>query len=77
MDAWLTAKAEKLAADAGVSEAHLNPTPDDITAILDLARRAAHESGDRTNAPVLCYLLGLAAGSSGSDLHRLIAALQS
>ena len=76
MDAWLTAKVERLAADAGIPEARLDPTPDDITAILDLARRAAHESGDRTNAPVLCYLLGLAAGSSGSDLHQLIAALE-
>jgi hypothetical protein len=28
--------------------------------ILDLARIAAHESGERTNAPLLCYLIGRA-----------------
>lgn len=77
MDAWLAATVERLAADAGIPEARLDLEPHDLTAILDLARRAAHESGDRTNAPVLCYLLGFAAGSSGSDLHQLIAALQS
>lgn len=76
MDAWLTAKVEKLAAESGTPEARLDPTPYDVTTILALARLAAHESGDRTNAPVLCYLLGFAAGNSGRDLHQLIATLQ-
>lgn len=31
----------------------------EIDELLDLARVAAHESGDRTNAPLVCYLLGL------------------
>jgi Domain of unknown function (DUF6457) len=35
--------------------------------LLDLARIAAHESGDRTNAPLLCYLVGRA----GGDLDTL------
>lgn len=32
--------------------------------LLDLARIAAHESGDRRNAPLLCFLIG----RSGRDL---------
>ena len=35
--------------------------------ILDLARIAAHESGDRTNAPLLCYLVGRAQGDRSLD----------
>ncbi len=35
--------------------------------ILDLARVAAHESGDRTNAPLLCYLVGRAQGDKSLD----------
>jgi hypothetical protein len=37
-------------------------TEAEATTLLDLARVAAHESGDRTNAPLLCYLLGRAGG---------------
>jgi hypothetical protein len=41
---------------------------DDMRAtLLDLARIAAHESGDRTNAPLLCYLLGRAEGGAALD----------
>jgi hypothetical protein len=36
---------------------------EEIETILDLARIAAHESGARTNAPLLCYLIGRAQGS--------------
>jgi pyruvate/2-oxoglutarate dehydrogenase complex dihydrolipoamide dehydrogenase (E3) component len=38
--------------------------------LLELARVAAHDSGDRTNAPLLCYLAGLAR-AGGADLDRL------
>jgi len=31
--------------------------------LLGLAGDAAHESGARTNAPLLCYLVGRAQGS--------------
>ena len=54
MNEWLTAQANALGVD-GLSDA-------DQTTLLDLARIAAHESGDRTNAPLLCYLLGRAGG---------------
>ena len=54
MNEWLTRQAEALGV-AGLSEA-------DEKTLLELARIAAHESGDRTNAPLLCYLLGRAGG---------------
>jgi len=51
---WLTRQADALG---------VGPLTDaEQTTLLDLARIAAHESGDRTNAPLLCYLLGRAGG---------------
>ncbi len=35
--------------------------------VLDLARIAAHDSGERTNAPLLCYLVGRAQGKAPLD----------
>ena len=40
--------------------------------LLELARVAAHASGERTNAPLLCYLVGLAHGRHGGDLADLV-----
>ena len=54
MNEWLTRQAEALGVP-GLSDA-------EATTLLDLARVAAHDSGDRTNAPLLCYLLGRAGG---------------
>jgi hypothetical protein len=51
---WLTTRAAALGVDA--------PTADDVSLLLSLAGDAAHESGARTNAPLLCYLLGRAQG---------------
>jgi hypothetical protein len=59
MNEWLAKQADALGVE-GLSE------PDAET-LLDLARIAAHESGDRRNAPLLCYLLGRA----GGDVERL------
>ncbi len=44
----------------------------EVDELLDLARVAAHESGDRTNAPLVCYLVGLARGDAdGRGLSEL------
>jgi hypothetical protein len=51
---WLAARAAAL----GVEDL----TPDEISLLLTLAGDAAHESGARTNAPLLCYLVGRAQG---------------
>ncbi|MFN2613917.1 MAG: DUF6457 domain-containing protein [Actinomycetota bacterium] len=34
-------------------------TPDAVRTLLDVARIASHTSGERINAPLLCYVLGM------------------
>ena len=53
----------------------LELSPGDVRTLLDVARVAAHDSGDRTNAPLLCYLIGLAAARSDADVDTLAAAV--
>ena len=62
MDTWLADARDALAAAAGVPSERLDLSDDDVAVLLDLARIAAHESSERTNAPLLCYLLGRAGG---------------
>jgi hypothetical protein len=51
----------------------LTLSPADIELLLELARSAAHDSGDRTNAPLVSYLVGLAHGrSQAADLRTII-----
>jgi hypothetical protein len=57
---WLAARADALAERSGVDRATLELTDQEIEGLLELAGHAAHESGARTNAPLLCYLVGLA-----------------
>jgi hypothetical protein len=75
MDAWLTEVRNALAEAAAVAPGELELSDDDERTLLDLARLAAHHSGERTNAPLLCYLVGRAGGSA--DLERLAAAVRS
>ena len=75
MDAWLSACADALAAAGGVDRAQLELSDADADALLDLARIAAHESGQRTNAPLLCFLVGRAQ-AAGRDLDELVAAVR-
>jgi hypothetical protein len=56
---WLTRQADAL--DVAVL------TPAEEETLLELAAFAAHESGARTNAPLLCFLLG----RSGKSLDEL------
>ena len=67
MDAWLSAARDALARAAGVEPDALELSDEDTATILALARVAAHESGDRRNAPLLCYLVGRARGGAGLD----------
>jgi hypothetical protein len=75
MDAWLSQMRDAVAETAGVQAAELELSDDDAATLLDLARIAAHDSGERTNAPLLCYLLGRAQGRSG-DLDPLADAVR-
>jgi hypothetical protein len=54
VDDWLRAAGDCIGG-GDLSEA-------DAETLLDLARIAAHTSGDRRNAPLLCYLVGRSQG---------------
>jgi hypothetical protein len=60
MDEWLTNVRDAVATAAGVPADELELDRDAELTLLELARIAAHESGERTNAPLLCYLIGRA-----------------
>jgi hypothetical protein len=74
VDAWLANARDALASSAGVPKERLDLSDDDVAVLLDLARIAAHESGERTNAPLLCYLVGRAQGDA--DLGELADAVR-
>ncbi|HTR33193.1 MAG TPA: DUF6457 domain-containing protein [Gaiellaceae bacterium] len=55
MNEWLAQTAAALGSDEELSA-------EEMDALLEIARIAAHESGDRRNAPLLTYLVGRARG---------------
>jgi hypothetical protein len=57
MDDWLQRVAAAVGSDEELSE-------DDADALLKIARIAAHEGGDRRNAPLLTYLIGRSRGDT-------------
>ncbi len=67
MDEWLSAARDAIARGAGIPPEPLELDDEDVATLLDLARIAAHDSGDRTNAPLLCYLLGRVQGDRSLD----------
>jgi hypothetical protein len=75
---WLETARQSLAEAVGDPGADYGLTPADVERLLELARVAAHESGDRTNAPLISYLVGLARGRhQDRTLDELIAATRS
>ena len=72
MLAWLEEAQQRLERELPDS-GDLSLSPADIEALLELARDAAHESGERTNAPLVAYLVGLArARSTDAQLRDVI-----
>ncbi len=61
-DDFDTAWIDDFAAAAGVDALDA----DQIDALLSLAGAAAHDSGDRRNAPISCFLRGLQLGRAGT-----------
>jgi hypothetical protein len=57
MDDWLQRVAAAIGSDEELSE-------EDADALLKIARVAAHEGGDRRNAPLLTYLIGRSRGDT-------------
>jgi hypothetical protein len=72
---WLEAASGRLAAESGAPEGELSLDQAQVDALLELARVAAHESGERINAPLVCYLVGLAHGRHGGSLDALVDAV--
>jgi hypothetical protein len=69
---WLIAASERIAAETGGDPSDYALTQEEIDDLLELARVAAHESGERINAPLVCYLVGVARARHGSDLGDLV-----
>jgi hypothetical protein len=76
VDAWLQEACDAVAAASGLGRADLELDADDARAVLDLARIAAHESGARTNAPLVCYIAGLAVRGGSADLQTVARAVR-
>ena len=74
MDQWLTQARDALAQASGVPAEQLELGDEAFHSLLELARLAAHESGERTNAPLLCYLVGRA--QDGASLDELADAVR-
>ena len=74
VDQWLRQARDELAQSSGVPTERLELGDEDVATLLELARVAAHESGERTNAPLLCYLVGRA--QNGASLDELAEAVR-
>jgi hypothetical protein len=72
MDGWLEEARAKLADAVGEDPSAYDLSRAEMDELLELARVAAHESGERTNAPLLCYLVGLAHGRHGGELADFV-----
>jgi len=77
MEAWLAQARDPLAAETGVDRAELALSEAEADELLDLARIAAHVSGERGNAPLLCYLVGRAQAQETQTLEQLARAVRS
>ncbi len=75
MQDWLEQARDNLASECGDEPAVYTLEQREIDELLELARVAAHESGERINAPLVCYLVGLARGRHGAALDHLIDAV--
>jgi uncharacterized protein DUF6457 len=62
MNDWFESARKRLAAAVDGTPSDYELSPADVERLLELARLAAHESGERTNAPLVAYLVGLAHG---------------
>jgi hypothetical protein len=71
---WISDITARIAAATGIEMNALIVDPADAETLLRLAAVAAHESGERTNAPLLCHVLGraVALGAPLDELARLV-----
>jgi hypothetical protein len=68
---WLEDARQRL--ERGVEDAgELVLSSRDAEVLLELARIAAHESGERTNAPLVCFLVGVAVGRGTATVESAV-----
>ena len=68
MNEWLAQVAAAIDCEEELSD-------EEIDALLKIARYAAHEGGERTNAPLLAYLIGRGRGER--SLTEILEAVRS
>jgi len=71
---WISELSLRLADATGLDADALAVSEDDAQTLLRLAAVAAHETGERTNAPILCHVLGraVALGAPLDALSRVV-----
>ena len=71
---WISDMTSRIARSTGIDETALAIDADSAEELLRLAGVAAHSSGDRTNAPLLCHVLGraVALGAPLDSLARVV-----
>ena len=71
---WITEMTLRLASATNLDAADLLLDTDAKETLLDLAGVAARSSGDRTNAPLLCHVLGraIAGGATFEECARAV-----
>jgi hypothetical protein len=71
---WISELTGRIATATGIETSALEIDDADADTLLRLAGVAAHESGERTNAPLLCHVLGraVALGTPLDDLARIV-----
>jgi hypothetical protein len=71
---WISDMTSRIAGSTGIDEGALMIDAHDAEELLRLAGVAAHTSGDRTNAPLLCHVLGraVALGAPLDSLARVV-----
>ena len=67
---WISEMTTRIADATGIVPTALAIDHEDADTLLRLAAIAAHESGERTNAPLLCHVLGRAV-ALGAPLDEL------
>jgi hypothetical protein len=73
---WISEMTARIADETGIDAATLAIDAADAETLLRLAGVAAHESGERTNAPLLCHVLGRAV-ALGTPLDALARVVES
>ncbi|MFN2642470.1 MAG: DUF6457 domain-containing protein [Actinomycetota bacterium] len=71
---WLQRVTDRVASACKIDAPPLALPPEDARDVLEIARIASHTSGERINAPLLCYVLGVAAGRGASFRQIVVAA---